>query len=218
MSLITKDYLPAIAAMLLLWLERFISVANANLANTGLTAGQVNDLNALYTEFQIAYGNHLATHVVAKGATDTKNQAMAAVAAEARKLAQIVQKHPGATNALKLELGLNAPPAPNVPVEPQLPTLLTATLSEIGWVTLKWDRNGNKQGTTFIIESREGTTGPFTILAAVTRSKFVDKGRTPGVRIEYRVKATRSGRETGYTPTATIYAEGWQGGTLHLAA
>lgn len=218
MSLITRDYLPAQVALLLLWLEKFISVANANLAQTGLTAGQVTALNDLYTDLSTALGVQIAAKSAAQAATTTKNEAMRAAIAEARTLAQIVQRHPGASEALKVELGLTAPPAPHVPVEPQLPQGLTAKLNEIGWVTLKWQRNGNKNGTTFVIWGREGNTGPFAIMGTTTRSTFVDQGRTAGVQYQYCVQAVRSGRESGLTPAVSIYTPGEEATVLHIAA
>lgn len=218
MSLFTRDYLPSQVALLLLWLEHFISVANANLAQTGLTAGQVTALNDLYTDLSTALGVQIAAKASAEASTTAKNAAMRAVIAEARTLAQIVQKHPGASEALKNELGLTAPPAPHVPVEPQLPIGLTARLDEVGRVTLTWDRNGNKQGTTFVLETSEGMEDSYTMLAAVTRAKYVDQGRTPGVLRWYRVKAVRAGRESAFSTAVAIYGPGNSGAVLQIAA
>lgn len=212
------DYLPKQLALFLLWLQNFISVANANLAQTGLTADQVNDLNDLATDLSNAFGVANATRNAAKMATVTQRDARRSAAELARQLAQIVQKHPGATEQLKIDLGLTAPPAPHVPVEPQVPTGLSATVDPQGVVHLKWEANGNKRGTTYVLQTREGSSGPWQYVASMTRRSHKDYGREAGVTRQYRVRAERAAGVSMFSAAAIIYNPGGQSLELNVAA
>lgn len=219
MVIIRRDYVPEREAEFQIWLNNFITVANANLAQTGLTAGQMTELNDLSTDYSVLFGSHLSAWNVAKSLTPPKNAALEAVISKVRELAQIVQKHPGASAQLKTELQITVPgPVPAPPVIPEAPSSLNATLNSLGYVTLKWDKNGNKPGTSYILEFREGTSGPFQFLASVTKSKYVDTGRAAGVEGQYRVHAVRASGSSGYSPLATIYGPGWQTPSLQIAA
>lgn len=214
-----RDYIPYTVALILQWLQNFISVANANLAQTGLTAGQVTALNDLYTDLSVLCGNAQSARNVAKGLTAMRDQAMAETLAMARELAMIVQKHPGVTDLLKNELQITVPgPTPAPPVIPDAPVDLVASVGRQAQINLKWNRAGNKPGTSFIIETRLGTEGPWVFVASVTKSKYVDLGRTPGVFIQYRVHAVRAGRSSLYTDAANVYAPEQQTPALQIAA
>lgn len=199
------DYLPSRDSELLIWMENFISVANANLADTGLTALQMTELNDLSTDFTTAYGAQQASIAGARSASISKFEARDLLLALARELAQIVQAHPGATDQLKNELGLTVP-APPAPVIPTVPGDLVAAVGPQGQIGLRWSRNGNKQGTTFVIEVRLGDDRPWTFVAAVTRASYTDLGRTPGVYIQYRVHAVRTNKQSLYSEPASVYA------------
>lgn len=200
------------------FIENFVSVANANLAQTGLDAGQVTELNDDLTEFTISWGNLIAARHQSEMATTTTKAAMNTAVTRLRELARIVQAHPGASNELKQNLGLPVQDFHPAPVFPDAPTNLSASLNGLGAVTLRWDKNGNKPGTSYILEFREGTAGPYQFLASVTRAKYVDLGRTPGVEGQYRVHAVRTGRSSGFSLPATIYSPGEQTPSLQIAA
>lgn len=70
---------------------------------------------------------------------------------------------------------------------------------------LKWSRNGNRQGTTFIIEVRIGDSNNWIIIDAVTNTKYDHKNQTPGVRIQYRVRAKRGDIESIASNIAIVY-------------
>lgn len=210
MSKRSRDNIPIREAARLPWMRNFVSVATANPANTGLTPAQMTALQNAYDAFSGAFARQRAAKAAAQAATVAKNEAMEAAEALFRQLAQVVQHHPEASNALRIEMGLNVPGTFDAPFEPQAPTSLTASLDAVGRVTLKWDRNGNRPNTTFILEWREGSSGPFNFLTAQTGTKFIDVHRAPGVTVDYRVHATRRGMKSAYSSPATIYPQGWQ--------
>lgn len=200
---------------LLSCLETFISVANANLAETGLTAGQVTALNDKHLALSNAWGTLVAARTASLGATDVKDAALADALGDLRELARIVQSHPGASNQLKHDLGLPVHDNQPAPVIPSDPSTLAAVVGENGRIFLTWDRNGNKSGTNFIVQFREGASGPWQFVASTTKSRYVDEGRTPGVYLQYRVYAVRAERQSLPCPWVQVY--GPDGDTVQLS-
>jgi hypothetical protein len=70
---------------------------------------------------------------------------------------------------------------------------------------LKWSRNGNRQGTTFIIEAKIGDSNNWIIIDAVTNTKYDHKNQTPGVKVQYRIRAKRGDFETTASNMAVVY-------------
>lgn len=209
---------PRKAALVGPFIENFVSVANANLAETGLTAGQMTELNDDLTEYTISWGNLIAARHQSEMATTTNKAAMNTVVTKLRELARIVQAHPGASDELKQNLGLPVRDTHPAPVIPQAPLDLNTAVGRQAQITLKWDRAGNKQGTSFIIEYREGDSGPWEFVASVTKSRYVDLGRVPGVYLQYRVRAVRAGRQSLPSEPANVYAPDNLTVQLQLAA
>lgn len=214
----TSDYIPRREADLLLWIRTFINVANANIAQTGLESAQIDALDDLASAYSLAFVNRLTSAAAAKSSTLEKVRTRGAAMQVARRLAMIVQKHPGATVQLKTKLRLNAERAPRLPVLPQVPTDLSATVGPQGQISLKWDRAGNKKRTNFVLEVREGTGGPWVFLAAVTRTRYIDYGRKPGEFIQYRVHAVRPTTASLYGDIASVYSPEGQASGKRLAA
>ncbi len=109
-----------------------------------------------------------------------------------------------ASNILE-ELGLNANEGSFGGSTVSTPLDLVATGTSDGVNSLKWKRNGNRQGTTFIIEAKIGDANVWTMIDAVTSSTYKHKNQIPGVKIQYRVKAKRGDSESGYTNIAVVY-------------
>ena len=92
-----------------------------------------------------------------------------------------------------------------LPRQPSAPSDLVATGTSDGTNHLKWKRNGNRQGTIFIIEGKIGAATTWSIVAAVTNSAYRHTNQTPGVKAEYRIKAKRGDLESGPSNTAVVY-------------
>lgn len=103
------------------------------------------------------------------------------------------------------ELGLNVSDDRNAGSTPNAPADLVATGTSDGTNSLKFSRSGNRQGTTFIIEAKIGDSNSWVMMDAVTGSNYKHKNQTPGVKVQYRVKAKRGDLESGYSNTAVVY-------------
>ena len=109
-------------------------------------------------------------------------------------------------DALLRGIGLAARRAGGVrPQAIPAPERLMATALPDARVRLRWDRNGNPQGTTFQIEwAPEG--GPFTMVDTTTRASIVLPGHAPGVEAWFRVTAKRAGLVSPASNAAVVYA------------
>jgi hypothetical protein len=116
------SFLPASDTLMLKWAQNFYSVANATPGPTGygLTAAQLTAYNTLLTSYQTALAA-CDPGVRSKAAVFTKTQAKAALVADARLLAKVVQGTASVTDAQKATLGLNVRATPQpvpVPADP----------------------------------------------------------------------------------------------------
>lgn len=70
---------------------------------------------------------------------------------------------------------------------------------------LKFNRNGNRQGTNFIIEAKIGDSNTWVIIDVITNTKYDHKNQTPGVKVQYRVRAKRGDLESTPSNVAVVY-------------
>ena len=70
---------------------------------------------------------------------------------------------------------------------------------------LKFNRNANRQGTNFIIEAKIADSTSWVIIDVITNTKYDHKNQTPGVRVQYRVRAKRGELESTASNIATVY-------------
>jgi hypothetical protein len=103
------------------------------------------------------------------------------------------------------ELGLSVNEGSFGTTPPAVPLDLVVMGTSDGVNSLKWKRNGNRQGTTFIIEAKIGEASDWTIIDAVTGATYKHKNQTPGVKAQYRVKAKRGELESGASNSAVVY-------------
>ena len=81
---------------------------------------------------------------------------------------------------------------PRTETEPVAVSQLFADADGQGNIKLTWNRNGNIQGTAFVIEYQDSPTGNWTYLASVSRTSY--KTTWPvGTYVAYRVTAVRRG-------------------------
>lgn len=108
--------------------------------------------------------------------------------------------------SLKSIAGITAPDVVPTSSVPTVPLDCAVQPNANGINLVKWNRNGNRQGTQFIVEFRVGETGAWQIAGIVTAAKFAHTGRTPGERVYYRVRAQRAGLSSANSNEAVAYA------------
>ncbi len=86
-----------------------------------------------------------------------------------------------------------------------MPTRLVATGDASGTNRLTWERNGNPQGTQFVVEAKIGKADAWTLVDVVNATRYSHLGLAPGTPIRYRVRARRRGVASEPSNEASVY-------------
>jgi len=200
-----KKIYPANDAEFAIWLANFILKADLHKSVLNLTATQITELNTKLSEFN--------TDLALKQQKKEESVAQTALVKNQRKflnklvglLNQGFKGIDGLASNILEELGLDPNEGNFSNTPPSAPTDLVATGTSDGVNSLKWNRNGNRQGTTFIIEAKIANSADWLMIDAVTGSKYKHKNQTPGVKVQYRIRAKRGELESGTSNTAVVY-------------
>jgi hypothetical protein len=103
----STDYIPSTDADFSAWLNNFITFADANTADLGLTKEELAPLKAAATDWDTAYSANIAAQAAAKGTGATKNAARSDAEALARPLVQRLQSTGTVKDAHRQSLGIN---------------------------------------------------------------------------------------------------------------
>lgn len=186
------------------WIINFASVATANATLLNLTSGQTTTLTGLANAFETAMLENTAAKLNAKTKAATKRNMRTASEAAFRPTAKIIAANPNIDNDLKGELGISLTPNPVGPVVP------ASELSSDGYASgvnrLRWNRNGNAQGTTFIIEASYNAGITWAIIGTTNRCTYAHTGQTPGVPVSYRVISQRKDTQSEPSSTTCVYS------------
>ncbi len=196
---------PSNDAEFAVWLANFINKAEAYKSQLNLSGAQITALQTKLAQFN--------TDIALKQQKKEESVAQTALVANERKglnkdiglLNNAFKAIDGLASNILEEIGLNVNETNFGNVMPSAPSDLVATGTSDGTNSLKWSKNGNRQGTLFIIEAKIGDSTNWVMIDAVTSSAYKHKNQTPGVKIQYRIKAKRGEFESGYTNTAVVY-------------
>ena len=106
-----------------------------------------------------------------------------------------------------VQVGFDVDDATPTPNTPQTPLDLSVKGFSNGTNTLKFNRNGNKQNTVFIIEARIGDATDYAIVGTSTKTTYEHKDQKPGVKVVYRVRAQRGDEISDPSNEAVVYDE-----------
>lgn len=201
-----KSYLPAKDSDLQYWATNFLTVANANLPALGLVAADLTGITADKTSLDTSITNNKAKQAEAKAAADSKKSSRKKFETTARLLVRKIQANPSVTSDLKKKLGITAKDTNPTPINPIAPKDLLANPNANGTNKLSWDRNGNPQGTIFIIEAQEQPGMPWTFVGTTTKSVYEHTNQIPGKTLYYRVRAQRTDITSEPSNDAVVYA------------
>lgn len=186
------NYIPAKDDEFKDWLGNFIIVANANLATLGLIAGDITQLSTDRGTLDTAINDAEVKKAASKSATQLKDTIRKSAEGKVRGIVKRIQANTAVSNALKAQLQITiTSSASSSSPTPISPTALIPKVIGSGEYELSWSRNGNKNGTFFVIEAIIGSAGSWTQIFATTKTKYIHGNNTPGEKIVYRVKAQR---------------------------
>ncbi|HMS40687.1 MAG TPA: fibronectin type III domain-containing protein [Pyrinomonadaceae bacterium] len=196
---------PSNDAEFAIWLANFINKADLYKAQLNLTGAQITNLQTKLAQF--------TSNIALKQQKKEESVAQTALVKDERTdlnkdvglLNNGFKAIDGLPGNILEELGLNINESNIGTSTPTAPTNLVATGTSDGTNSLKYNRNGNRQGTTFIIEAKIGDSNTWAMIDAVTGSTYKHKNQTPGVKIQYRIKAKRGDLESSFSNTAVVY-------------
>lgn len=193
------------------WFEARIDSWTSNEVALGFSTTQTANLALAIANARSAYNAYQSLKSDLKNAQIELDMKMNALMPLGRgMILQVKSKAEQAGNYALYATASIPVPAPATKIIPTTPADFTANPSADGSLSLKWKRNGNKQGVIFVIESKTGS-GAWEVLAQTTRASAAFTGYTPGAEVSFRVFATKNGVQSPFSNVATIY----NGGTLN---
>ena len=114
----STDFVPSRESELVTWANNFDEKINSLTTTVGVSATQATGYSALNASWLSAYAVAQADATRSPMNVELKNVAKAALVDNTRLLAGIVQRFPGTTNAMRIDLGLPPRNTSRVPIPP----------------------------------------------------------------------------------------------------
>lgn len=185
------------------WLSKFAEVADENADELNLTPEQITAINDLANEFELAFRSSIAAKQYAKGESAQKRTVRTESEQLVRSVARVISVNDAISDALKSKLGLGVTRHTSGPVEAVSDVAAMAYSSGENKIT--WNRGGNAQGTSFIIEAQYDSDSPWFYVGMTTQCKYIHKGQTPGQCVQYRIVSQRAGKQSSVSNLACVY-------------
>lgn len=187
----SRDYFPSKEGEIVPWIENFVQVANANAAALGLGTTDITALKTLNGDLAGKLNTAIAKQSESKAATEAKNITKDKTIDVVRSMVRQVQAKPGVPDNLKAQLGITIPSPSPTPSVLYPPKDLSAEMTSGGLCLMKWNRNSNNYGTTFIIEASNKTTEKWEMIGTTTKSQYEAKMPDTLGNNLFRVKAQK---------------------------
>ena len=186
-----KDYFPSKEGEIIPWIENFVQVATTNAAALGLATTDISALKTMNGDLATKLNTAIAKQSEAMAATEAKNIAKDKTIDVVRAMVRQVQAKPGVPDNLKSQLRITIPSPAPTPVVVYPPKDLTGEMTAGGLCFLKWGRNSNNYGTTFLIEASTKANEKWELIGTSTKTNYDAKPSAPLGTNLYRVKAQR---------------------------
>lgn len=121
------------------------------------------------------------------------------------KLEADAKNNDNVSDSLLEKLGFDARESNSSATPVTAPKELSVSGSSDGINRLKFNRNGNKQGTLFYIHAKIGDSSQWILVDVITNTAYEHKNQTPGVKVQYKVTAKRGETESAASNTAIVY-------------
>lgn len=187
------------------WLENFNNVLVANKVALNVSDAELAEVLGIKTAMKTALDEKQATDELKQSKTVNLREKRRNALKKAAFYNKTFKANEAISASLLELLGLDANDSNLTGSTPQQPTALVAEGFSNGINALKWNKNGNKPNTVYIIEARAETAPDFVFVGTTTKTKFAHKNQTPGARKFYRVKAIRKETESTYSNEAVVY-------------
>lgn len=208
------DFIPGADLELNAWLDNFVQKCELYETELDLDSETFGQISTAATNFSTKLGAVNATKETLRGQVTDKDaerrETVAVMRAFAKQFKSIPGINPGILSALNIVSTGTTGPVTVV-------TGLTVNGCADGVNVLKWNRNGNAQGTQFIIESSPNGNTLWDLVDVVTRADYKHTGQVPGEKQYYRIRSKRAGITSPPSPAVVVYSNG-AGPGLQIAA
>lgn len=198
-------------------LQAFNLNCNNNKVVLGLTAADLTEIGSAATSAQTQLNNWEAAKTAARASRVTKSNTLKASKSVVSKWAKVFHGNQAVPDSVLSQLMLPPHNSPRTNTPPTQPLALVASADGNGNIELRWKRNGNIAGTTFLIEYRLTATAAWSILGSTTKAKFFHTS-APGSYIEFRVTAQRADNESLPSTSVVLWGGSGSGESFELKA
>jgi hypothetical protein len=195
----------------------FASNADKNKGVLKLDAAALTALNKTFNDFSAGLVATNAAKAALKSATSAKNANKRTAKALIAQYAKTWRADLNIPDSVLDSMLVPNHQSQGTKTPPAQPLNLSMKVSNVGVITLKWDRNGNKGGTIYSVETADSSTGVWSTFDVTTRSRMAYPG-TPGVEVWFRVAAKRNGQTSSYSLPVSLWATGGTTVDLEIAA
>jgi hypothetical protein len=115
-TIMAKDYIPGPDGDFHAWQNNFITYVNTHLADLGLVAGDVVDLNASAGTWTTDYPAHTAAQTAAQAARQAKDDARGGLEGAIRPLVRRLQASPDVDDGERAAMGITVPDKEGLPI------------------------------------------------------------------------------------------------------
>ncbi len=203
-----NSYLPSKDSDLQFWATNFIKVATDNLAALGLVAADLTNVSSDKTNLDSSISNNKTKQAEAKSAAENKRNVRKKFETDARIVVRKIQANPTIPSDLKAKLGITVKDSHPSPLNPISPKDAIANPNVNGTNKISWDRNGNPQGTIFIVESQEKLGDNWVLIGTTNKTSFEHLHQQPGKSKYYRVRAQRNDVTSEPSNETVVYPSG----------
>ncbi len=199
------DYIPKPDGEAVAYTETLITALESDEVAYGITPAQSLALRAAHTDFENSLNASNTKKGEAQIAVADKDTKRTALEAALRPIVAQIQVNPVVTDSSRVAAGIPIRDTTRTFSAPVTPTDLVATADAAGTNSLKWSDAGNATGIQYVVEAKIGAATEFAMVDAVTARTYRHTGRTPGQRVEYRVRARRGAAISDPSNVAVVY-------------
>jgi len=188
-----------------IWMKNMLTVVESNNSIANIDAALITDAKGTRTSLSTNLDERQTIEDSLSGKNEEIKFNRNDLNKKAAKIQSLLKLNSDVSSSLIEQAGFNIDEGGRTSSAPNSPTDLVVTGTSDGVNHLKWKRNGNLHGTLFFIEAKIGNSDAWAIIDTITGSKYDHTNQTPGVKVQYRIRAKRGNAESTASNVAVVY-------------
>jgi len=199
-----SDFFPTRFTNFLSWFKRFAEGVFQHRDKLNVSIESADKLMELYNETKLAGQNVQEAKSTYKAAVKVKEESRKKAIKYIRQTAGVIHSYPESPVEVLKGIGLDPHKKTRSFDSPLTPTYLFAKPLNKNQNLVSWLAKGNKRHTLYILEYKFSGDDKFNLLTATMSTKYKHTVSKSYARIQYRVKARRGSKESGYSNVAAV--------------